>query len=241
MKQFPKTEVYSLFSILAGLIGMAMQTWLLSTVDSKGLLVHGHFSAAISFLLLAAVVVLNALYLKKVKTDLTYDQMFPQSIVSAAGTFLAAAGFAITAIMPGSAGLLGLLVRVFGIISAVGLVFAGYCRFQGKQPNCLAYAAVAMFLIFRTLVLCQGWSAEVQIERYFFPLLACLSLLMAAYFRASLVLESKDCKRYLFFRQFALFCCMLSFVGGDSIFYLAGIMWIATDYCIPALPEKPVQ
>lgn len=241
MKQVPKSEIFSLFSILAGLGGMAMQTWLFSTTDHKGLLTHGHPSAILSFLLLAGIVAANVFYLKTTKTGGLYDHLFPKSTVAAVGSFLAAAGFAVAAMTPVATGILGILVKVFGILTVVGLVLGGYNRLQGKRPNCLGYGAVSVFLIFRTLVFCQGWSAEVQIERFFFPLLGSLGLLMAAYYRASLVLNAKDCRHYLFFRQFSLFCCLLSLAGGDRIFYLAGAVWMVTDYCIPDTYGKYAQ
>lgn len=241
MKQVPKSEICSLFSILAGLIGMAMQTWLFSTTDSKGLLIHGHFSAIVSFLLLAGIAVANFFYWKIAKPDGKYNQLFPKSIVAAVGSFLTAAGFAYAAFTPVATGFMGIFVKLFGILSVIGLVFGGYSRLQGNRPNCLIYAAVTIFLIFRTLSFCQGWSAEVQVERYFFPLLGSLSLLITAYYRATLATDATDCKRYLFFRQISLFCCLLAFAGGDRIFYLAGAIWMATDYCIPDTYGKYVR
>ena len=241
MKQFPKTEVYSIFSILAGLAGIAMQSWLLTTVDHKGLLTRNHISAIISFLLLAAIVVVNILFLKKQKSAEGYKQMFPNSLVSGVGSFLAAVGFLFATLSANTNGLLEILVKVFGFLSVIALAFAGYCRLMKKRPNCLLYAVVAVFLILRTLVYCQGWSAEIQVERYFFPLLGSLCLLLAAYYRAALVIGTEDWRRYQFFRQIAIYSCLLSVVTGDTLFFLAGALWMTTDYCIPTAAEDPAE
>lgn len=233
MKQIPKTEVFSLFSVIAGVIGFAMQSWLFTTFDDHGLLIRGHISFIIAFLLLAAVVAANLLFLKNYKPAGEYDHLFPQSTVSAMGSFVTAVGMGSCAMLPVASPILRIFVRVLGLLSVAGLAFGGYCRLQGKRPSCMIYAAFSLFLIFRTLVFCQGWSAKLQMETYFFPLLASLSLLMAAYYHAALGADLKNCRQYLFFRQLALFCCLVSLASGDRVFYLSGAIWMATDYCVP--------
>lgn len=233
MKQVPKTEAFSLFSIITGVIGFAMQSWLFSTVDNKGLLTYHHISAVISFLLLAAVVAVNMMFLRNFKPTGEYAHLFPKSPVAGVGSILAAVGLGISAMLPVASPVLRIFVRVFGLLSVAGLALGGYTRLQGKHPNCLIYGAVSVFLIFRTLVFCQSWSAEVQVEIYFFPLLASLGLLMAAYYRAAMGANLKNCRQYLFFRQLALFCCLVSLAGPDRLFYLSGAIWMATDFCVP--------
>ena len=241
MKQVPKTEVFSLFSVITGVVGLAMQSWLFSTVDNKGLLPANHISAVISFLLLAAVVAVNMLFLRNFKPTGEYDHLFPKSAVSGVGSILTALGFGISAMLPVASPVLRIFVRVLGLISVAGLAFGGYCRLQGKHPNCLIYGVVSLFLIFRTLVFCQLWSAQVQVQTFFFPLLASLSLLMVAYYRAAMGANLKNCRQYLLFRQLALFCCLVSIAGGDRLFYLSGAIWMATDYCVPDAFGKYAQ
>ena len=238
MKHVPKTEIFSLFSIVAGCAGMAMQTWLFSTADVHGLLDHGHISGILSYLLLAAVLTVSILSLKNTKSDGTYDSLFPRSIAAAVGCWIAAVGMGAASFIPVATGFLRILVRVFGALSTMALGYAGYCRFRGLRPNCLIYAAVAVYLIFRTLTFCQVWSADVQVQHFFFPLLGSLSLLMAAYYRAALGADLKNCREYLFFRQLALFCCLLSLAGGDRLFFFSGAVWMATDFCIPSAAGK---
>lgn len=241
MKQFPKTEIFSLCSILLGIVGMALQSWLFSTADSHGLLLNGHISEILSFLLLAIFIAVNFLFWKDFKADGAYGHLFPQSTVAAVGSILAAVGFGISAFTPAVTGVLQLAVKILGVAGAVSLGYAGYCRLQGKRPNCLLYAVVALFLIFRTLTFCQKWSAEVQVQTYFFPLLASVSALIAAYYRAALAADLKNCRQYLFFRQLAIFGCLMSVAGGEVVFYLAGAVWMTTDFCIPESSGKYAQ
>ena len=241
MKRFPKTEYFSLFSVAAGIIGFAMQSWLLTTVDAKGLLVKGHISAVISFVLFAIVVAVNGMFLRNFKPDGGYEHLFPKSKVAGIGSIVAAIVMGYCAMLPVASPVLGLLVKVFGLATVVGLGLSGYGRMQDKLPNCLIYGVVCLFLIFRSLVFCQGWSAELQVERFFFPLMASLFLLITAYYRAALGVDLKNCRQYLFFRQLALFCCLLSLAGVDKLFYLAGAVWMATDFCTPDAYGKYAQ
>ena len=217
---------------------MAMQGWLFSTANDHGLLNQGHISAILSYLLLATVVFLQFLFLKNIKSDGEYNSLFPRSVFSAVGCWIAAVGLGAASYIPVATGFLRIFVRVFGALSALALGYAGYCRFRGERPNCLVYAAVAVYLIFRTLTFCQIWSADVQVQHFFFPLLGSLSLLMAAYYRSALGADLKNCRQYLFFRQLALFCCLLSVAGGDRLFFLAAAVWMATDFCIPTAAGK---
>jgi hypothetical protein len=146
MKQVFKTEVYALFSIIAGFGGMALQSWMFSTVDNQGLLLRGHISEVLSYLLLAVVAAVSFLVLKNLKSDGEYAQLFPRSVVAAVGSFLAAAGILFSAFTPAAMGILRIAVRALGIIAGLALALGGCARFQGKRPNCLLYAAVAVFL-----------------------------------------------------------------------------------------------
>ena len=233
MKSFPKTEIYTFFSVLIGIAGMAMQSWLFSTADSYGLLIHGHIAEILSCLLLAGAAVIGFLSLKNLKFGGEYPQLFPQSPVAAAGNLVAAAGVLFSAFTPAAVGVLTTVVRALGVVAALAFALGGFARLQGKRPNCLLFAAVAVYLIARTLVFCQRWSAEVQVQIYFFPLLAILFLLLAAYYRAALAADFQNCKQYFLFRQLAIVCCLMSMAGGERVFYLAGAVWMATDFCIP--------
>lgn len=237
MKRFPKTEYLSIFSIILGIIGMSMESWLLSDMDNKGLLPYHHMGNTLAFILLAIVAGVCFCFLQNVKTAEDIAQMFPRSPL-AAGSLFAAAGMGFCALSGDVADPLSLIVRILGLASALALGYLGICRIKGKRPPFLLYGLIALFLIFRTLTYCRSWSAETQISVFFFPLLANLFLLVTIYYRAALEASMKNCRQFLFFRQLALFCCLVSISGGDWLFYLAGALWAATDFCIPAFFGK---
>lgn len=233
MKQFPKTEFLSLFSIFSGIIGLALQSWLFSTADNEGLLIHGHMGETLSYILLAIVAAANFLFLKEVRPDGNYASLFPKSPIAIPGCFIAGIGLLVSTLTIAAEGALLLLIYILGILSGFALAYIGFCRLKEEQPHCLLFAVIAVYLIFRTLAACQAWSAEVQMQLYFFPLLGSLSLLVAAYYRAAIGADLGNCRHYLFFRNMALFCCLLSIADGDRLFYLSGAIWMATDFCIP--------
>lgn len=233
MKQIPKTEIFSLFSVILGVIGMALQSWLFSSADATGLLLHGHIAESFSLVLLGLVIILNYFGLKSVRPDSEQQILFPKSMVSAVGCFIAALGFLLSSLTIPSQGVLLLLIYIFGILSGFAIAYAGFCRLQGQQCNCLLFVVIVLYLIFRTLVACQAWSAEVQTQLFVFPLLANLSLLVAAYYRAAIHANIGNCRRYLMVRNIALFCCLLSAIRGDWVFYLSGALWMTTDFCAP--------
>ena len=233
MKQIPKTELFSLFSVILGLVGLALQSWLFSTADADGLLIHGHIAGILCLMLLGVVFLINHFGLKDVRPDGEQERLFPKSIFSAVGCFVAALGFLLSSLTIAAEGALLLVIYVFGILSGFAIAYAGFCRLQGQSAHSLLFVVVAVYLVFRTLAACQVWSAEVQVQHYVFPLLANLSLLITAYYRAAIHANMGNCRRYLLFRNVALFCCLLGAMDGDWVFYLSGALWTAVDFCAP--------
>lgn len=238
MKQFPKTELMSVVSVVFGIVGLVMQNWLCKSADFQGLLIPGHFATGLSIVLLLVVAAGNLLILEDVKTGGEYARLFPKSIAAAVGSFIGAAGILFSAFSFVGNGILPLLVTGLGILSAIALGYAGYCRLVGKPSSSLLFAAMAVFLIFRTLASCQVWTAEVQVQTFLFPLLAHLSLLLATYYRAALGADLKNCRQYMFFRQIAAFCCLLSSVWGEPVFFLSCAILLVTDFCEPEFYGK---
>ena len=238
MKKFPKMELLSFFSIILGIAGMALHSWLLSLMDNRGLLPYNHPGSILPFVLFALLVAVCFYVLRDIRTSGSRRHMFPRSPLSAVGSFLAAVGLGFSLLNQDSTGILSRLMYIVGLVSVFALCYVGYCRFKGKRPECVVYAIIVLFLVFRTLAHCQRWNSETQVSVYFFPLLAHLFLLLTVYFRAALEAHIKNCRQYMFFRQLTLFCCLVSMIGGDWVFYLAATVWMATDYCIPAFFGK---
>lgn len=236
MNPFSKQGLFPYLSLLTGAIGLALRFWLLSSVDNRGLLPKYHIAGILSILLFALILGLLLYVLRTAAPSKAYRQLFPPSRIAAVGTLLGAIGMGISAFTLEGTGILRLLVPVLGILSAIALAITAYCRFIGLRPNCLLHGTVVLYLIFRTLVCCRMWGAEPQLQLYLFPLLACLTLLLACYFRAEADAVMGDYRRYVFFAQTALFCCCLCLPSEDWLFYLSAGIWVATDFCL--LPEE---
>jgi len=239
MNSSSKQGIFPWFPLFAGVIGLALRSWLLSLATPQGLLPHNHISAILSFLLLAVTLGVCLLGVRKAAPSGAYSQLFPRSPVAAAGIFIGAIGMGFSGFTLKITGLLQIFLPVLGVLSAATLLLTAYCRFKGLRPNCLAHATVVVFLLLRILACCQTWGSEPQLLLYFFHLLACLFLLIASYYRAEMDVQMKDCRRYVFFGQIALFCCCLCLLGEDWLFYLSAAIWMATDTCVmPTVSPK---
>ena len=220
------------FALFTGVISLALQSWLFSSADSRGLLPDPHIAGVFCCFLLVATLGVCLLVLRKASFTATYAAMFPRSPIAAAGTAIAAIGMLISAFSLPASGILGLLTPIFGTLAGGALLVTAYCRFQGVRPNCLLHSAVAVFFIIRTMACCQSWGAEPQLQLYLFPLLASLFLLIAAYYRAELDITEKNALRYVFFSQGALMGCLSSASHSQGLFYLSAALWLATDFFV---------
>ena len=231
MELFSKKGLFPWISIFAGLVALALQSLLFSCADKNGLLPAGHFAGVVPFVLLAVALGICAAGAANFPKANAYETLFPVSVPAAIGLVLATAGMGVSAFTVTAKGLLGLAVPVLGVCAAASLSICAYCRAKGIRPHCLLWGIVAVYLIFRTLVCCQGWGAQPQLQLYFFPMLACLFLLITGYYRAELGVKPDSCRQYVFFSQAALFCCLPALAGADRLFYLSAALWLATDLC----------
>ncbi len=232
MKDSLRRSIFPWLGLFTGVISMAMQSWLISSVDNRGLLPSVHVASIISLLLLVATLGLCLLIQRKAPPATDYGKLFPRSPVASAGTAIAAVGMLISAFSMPASGILALLTPIFGSLAGGALLVTAYCRFQGLRPNCLLHSVVAVFFIVRTMACCQTWGAEPQLQLYLFPLLACLFLLIAAYFRAELDVLQKSSFQYAFFSQGALMCCLSSATHSQGLFYLSVSLWLAADFFV---------
>lgn len=232
MHSSSKQGIFPWFPLFSGVIGLALRSWLFSLATPQGLLPHNHISAILTFLLLAITLGVCLLGVRKGAPTGAYAQLFPRSPVAAAGIVIGAIGMGYSGFTLNTTGILGIFLPVLGVLSAAALLLAAYCRYKGLRPNCLAHCIVVVFLLLRILGCCQTWGSEPQLLLYFFHLLACLFLLIASYYRTEMDVQTKDCRRYVFFGQAALFCCCLCLLGEDWVFYLSAAIWMATDFCV---------
>lgn len=230
MKTINKTRLFPWTTLLVGLIGFALRCWLYSDVEEKLLPAH-HPAETICFILLAVMIAAIWLGVQNVSARAAYGELFPKSVTAAVGIFIAAVGLGVSAFTAEGVGLLRYVVPGVGVLAVVVLVLTGLLRLKGWKPAWMLYGVVAVYLILRTMASCSAWSSQTQLQAYFFQLLGSCFLLLAAYYRVALCARGGRPTLYVFFAQAALFCCCLSCVGGDWLFYLSSGIWMAADYC----------
>lgn len=230
---FSKKGIFPWFTIIEGVAGYFMQCWLFSAMDDRGLLPRYHIAGIASFLLLALTLLICWLGSRGEK-ELCSDKLFFPSVPAAAGIALSAIGIALSAFSPVGSGVLGILAPIFGILAAIALGYIAFRRFKGLRTDCIPHFAINLYLVVRTMACCSGWSAEPQFLQYFFPLLACLFLMMTSYYRMALVLGMERSRRYVFCSQTALFCCCVCCRNSDWLFYLSAAMWLTFDCPAPS-------
>ena len=238
MKHSSGQVLFPGFPLFAGMLGFGLRCWLFSAEDRKGLLPENHIAGILSIVLLALTVAICLIGVRKASASGTYNQLFPSSYFALIGSVVSAIGIGYSAFLEKGSSPASLLLLSLGLLSCAALLFAAYCRYKGKQPNCLLYGVVAVFMILRTLVYCRVWGSESQLQLYLFQLLSSICLLIACYYRAELAANSGNCRRYVFFSQVTIFCCCLCLPFADWVFYLSAGLWMATDFCVLPSPES---
>lgn len=233
MSKKPTRGIFPWFTVIEGMAGFFMQCWLFSSLDANGLLAPYHPAGILSFVLLALTLVI-CWFGSRGEKDLCPDRLFFSSAPAAIGIGLSAVGIAFSAITTGGKDILQLLSFGSGILAAAALGYIALCRAKKFHADAMLHCVVTLYLILRTMANCSAWSSEPQFQLYFFPLLACVFLMIASYYRAALALGVEHSKKYVFFSQAALFTCLLCCRGEDGLFYLSGALWLTFDCPAPS-------
>lgn len=229
--------IFPWFTVIEGIVGFFMQCWLFTSLDANGLLPANHIAGILSFVLLLLTLVI-CWFGSRDEQDLCPDRLFFSSTPAAVGIGLSAVGIAFSAITAGGKGVLQILAFGSGILAAAALGYIALCRARKFHADAMLHCVITAYLILRTMVNCSTWSAEPQFQLYFFPLIACAFLMIASYYRAALALGVERSKKYVFFSQAALFCCLLCCRGENWIFYLSGALWLTFDCPAPSTVPK---
>lgn len=231
-----RTGWFPWVSLMTGSVGLGLRCWLLTDADNLGLLPVFHPAGILSLFLLLLTAGFTYWHLRKATPSNAYRRLFPPSMLAAAGTAVGAAGLGISAFALDTTGMLNTLVPLLGIVCIGALLYASYCRLIGLRPNCLLHGAMVVYLLFRILSCCRSWGAEPQLQLYLFPMLGSMFLLLACYYRSEADAMTGDYRKYLFFGQIALCCCIMCLPGNDWLFYLSAAIWLSADYCV--LPHR---
>lgn len=170
----------ALTGVLAGIANWLLRWRLLAAgADEKGLLLPGQPLAIISWILTACVVALVAVCLWKHRN---VKISVGRSPLCEALRLLA---MVLAAYLFRGQSLLGKAAAVAALAAAAATLWT---LLQGKKQPHPAVADIPTVLFFLLSLLCcyQVWSAEPEMQRYFYPLLSLVCLMIATYSRSAL-------------------------------------------------------
>ncbi len=238
MSKLPIRKILYFFPAVAGVVGLLLRLWLYGAgVDDKGLLIPSHPANILVFILLAitfAAIILCVTKLPRKKLQ----KPFPKSLSGAVGCAVAAAGIVIGSISELTAGdSVSILSLVLSFIAAACFVLMGLSRTKGQRSSLLFCCAACVYFMVHLVSQYRLWSAEPQLQTYFFPLLSSVLLMLCCYHRCVLDIQGTGLRQYAFFNRAALFCCLVSLNTDNWIFYFAMACWTAAELYLPEEQE----
>lgn len=214
----------------------------LLAVDHKGLVVSGH---PLGWLLwgicavAAAVVIPTA---AKLDGSNRYADNFGPSMQAAAGCFLLAVGIVLT-LLEGNGMQKPMLVRLWqvsGLLSVLGLIWAGLSRKQGKRPFLLNHAMLCLFFALHMVSRYQPWCGNPQAQDWGFSLLAAVGLTLCAYHHSAFAAGSGRRRMFLAVSLLTVFLCCAALPHTEYFWlYLGGGIWAFTGLCRVTPVPKP--
>lgn len=234
MNKFIKPSILPVFTLICGVLGLALRAWLvLSATDEKGLLVVTHPAHALVFILTALVMLVLFLAIRPLKAFSHYPALFPNTACAGIGCILAAFGILWVSFRDLQLRTDGVTkaCMVLGVAAAISLIVISVYRFRGRRPSCYFHALVTVYLMLHLVSQYRLWSAEPQLVVYFFPLLASVFLMLTAYHSAVLDACKGSRRWFVLCNQGALFCCCLSAWSESWLFYLSMGFWMYTGLC----------
>lgn len=242
MKKNLNLKLLPWLSLAAGIIGLALRFWQLSTENDRGFIVRGHISGILLIALTLVLLAVLVIAVQSLEQAGKYGYNFPASLSGGIGTCIGAVCFCVASM----ADLLAIghngatawsafaawVTPILGILSAVSLIFVAKCRWKGQHPNTLFHIIVCFWLVLRLLSLYRQWSADPQVQDYCYPLLAMVCLMLSTYQRATFDANFGKRKLYTLFNLAGVYFCCLSLAGPEDIlFYLGAGCWLFTDQC----------
>ena len=236
MKQLTKPSVSAAVFMLGGIFTMLLRFWLLNAgVDASGLLIRGHLGYILSYVLSFALPVCFLVLLGKGQRKLH----FSPTALTAVGFFAQAIGFTFAAwkLLTSTSLVMHTATGFFGILGAIFAVIAGIYAIRGYRTHPLFFCAGALF--FACFLFCryQQWSAEPELQRYVFQLLAAVLSMVSLYQRSALIVNEGSGKRYLLWSRSAITMCLAAIPGSQlPLLWIAMAVFFALDGCEETTP-----
>ena len=170
-----------------------------------------------------------------------YAHNFWPSVPAGLAAILAAGGIVMTVLRAEAypADNLTMLWRWSGFLAAAALAVAGICRGLGKRPFFLLYAAVCLFFALHIANRYRLWSGNPQAPDYSFQLLACIFIMLFAYYQTAFAVGSGKRRAQLFCGLFGVYLCCLAAARTDTLWLYPGCaLWLLTDRCTMTPPTR---
>lgn len=232
MKKLLKLIAPPWLALGLGVPAMGFMILLMTTgLDDRNLFIPGHYAGILVWLLTAAMAVLLGLSLNRLGGRAKYNRMFPASTPAAIGILGAAAACLWSGwqILTDNAGPMEIVSGILGLLSAAALVYLAWCRFRGLRGSFLLWACAAVFLMLRLMFSYRIWSAQPELLRYCFPLLASVCVTLGFYYRTAFGVGLGDRRMYLLFTQMGAFLCLVTLGSGFDMFYAGMLLWCVGD------------
>ena len=238
MKKYCNLQVLPFLTMGLSGLGLALRLWLFNgATDVQGLISLWHPANVLCWALPFFALTVQWLCLQDDMPDMNYNAIFPKSVSAAAGCLFGGAGIILFCVrdMQSYAGTNypEVVALVIGILSAVSLLFLGFCRYMGLRPTPVLRALPCLFFMLHTVCRHQVWSMEPQPQIYCFDIVLNVLLLVTCYCRTALDTKQTLHRSYLLIQQITTVVCFMCIPGQDRLVYLVLSAWLLLD--TPAL------
>ena len=239
MKKLSEPRNLALLCATAGIVTLLLRLWMFGTgTDKKGLLVPSHIGSVLSWVVTAATVVAIAVALLLQRR--TYA--FRPSRLNALGIGMCGLGLIVTAISVFADGkaVLNILAGSLALVAALCAILIAWARLMRMRPHVLLHLPLLLFLLMFLLNRYRVWSAESELQRYFFTLSALVFVLLSAYQRAASEVGLGQRKAGLFFSCAGIYFCLAAVADPGMPLLFAGLgVWLLLD--IYTLAARKIQ
>lgn len=235
MKKYITTRHLPAVTLLSGVLGLLLQLFVrLYAIDDKHLLVTEHPSVTLLYILTAGILGIFFLVSRQEKD---VGATFPVTTPGLVGVYQTALAVAVQTMRTVSAepNRFTLIQTVAGIVTVAAFIADDIRRKKGKSFGSLSYGSTSLFILFYTLSQQQSRGLATQPAQIFFPLMACVFLMMGTFYKAYLCVGENALRQYLFFYYGGIFFCMTA-IPEDPLFF--GLL--AVSLLLSPLPKgKP--
>ena len=238
MKHPFRFSLLPFFTMGAGGLGLALRFWLFSATDERGLLPSNHPANSMIYILTA--LTMGVLFLATQKPAPRRIDKQLMRIISTCAYAIGGLCLILTAVwnLTGSNARLAWVAVAASVVGGLAMLFMAFLKFARKRLPYWLPAILTVVLMLDTVTQCQVWGAVPQLQVYFFPLLASVSLILTAYHKTVFAARQNNLRPLAFFSQSALFFCCLSLNSTQWILYFGMLFWSAVQIYPCILTKK---